>query len=108
MIMEIGAEENLTEFFSTYFHEDWDVYGTSWKDVLGHYVSEHSNNDILETANALNHLAMLLPYDADDACELIDNFGNYYYYPNDGLTARQWIRDMAGYLVNESKRIKDL
>lgn len=100
--------ERLDDFFGTYFHEDWDIYGTGWNEVVSHYVSENSTADILEIANGLKHLARSLPCDDHDAYELISSFGNYYHYPNDGLSAQQWVQDLAAYLANEAKRTEDL
>ena len=90
-------DERLHQFFSGYFHEDWDYEGAkSWKDVVARYVEKNPKEHVLALQNDLR--SWLAETTAYPAAVLPGAFGCVYDPQSDGLREREWVASMADLL----------
>ena len=91
-------------FISGYFHQDWDIYGSTDKDVIAYFV----NKEPLDQVNTLiSELESLLELDMDNetADMILKESGCEYYFQADGLNAMDWFSRIEGLLKTERTRL---
>jgi hypothetical protein len=83
----------LKLFFGGYFNQDWDAGGAeSWKDVAIQYVKENPRERVLTLVDDLRSWSQ--QSDAGSA-DLPAEFGCDYDPRSDGMSDRQWVRQLA-------------
>jgi hypothetical protein len=88
----------LVHLFGGYFHQDWlDEAGSPQEAVRTFTYSESPHLVSL----ALADVRALLASAADEAAlqGMLDAWGCEYYLPSEGLTARQWLRQVEEWLT---------
>jgi len=92
---------NLDEFFGTYFHQDWREDSKTARGIIERYLAEWPTQDIRATAEELHRLLTepLTEAELTDQMRLLGNF----YNPNaDGLSHRDWLRQVYELLSTNS------
>lgn len=94
----------LKQFIGGYFHEDMDIHGPRWEDVLQAAMDDRTPAELREMAAALRQYAD----DHEDGPEL-DRLLHYelaacLYMPALGLTSRQWLYRAAELVQEEADR----
>jgi hypothetical protein len=91
--------ERLRQFFSGYFHEDWDTEANSWVGVVGTYAAESSPSHVAQLAEDVAWLASC----NETAQHLLsEDLGCYYDPEADGLTVGDWLELVADELRRSS------
>jgi hypothetical protein len=87
----------LELLLSVYFCEDWDLFGETATAVLRSFREDEPE---LVVQRAYEQVVELLARDLEEA-ELeaeLERLGLRYHPPGDGLTHRQWLEQVAGFL----------
>ena len=89
----------LRNFFSAYFHQDCFVNGETSEQIVSDVVASGGPPEELRLLRSA-----IMDYLADSGeghleKELLKDLGAYYLPSADGLTAEQWLRDVASQLV---------
>jgi hypothetical protein len=84
---------NLTEFFGTYFHQDWRDDSTVALEIVERYLAEWPLEEIRQAAQELRRLLAESLTEADLADEM-RGFGNFYNPQADGLSYGDWLRQV--------------
>ena len=90
--------ELLTNFFSGYFHEDWDCDASSPAEVAASYIRTASPQDVRLLHEAIIHYVECIREDADLEKKLFSELGCYYLPSGDRLSARNWLLSIADLL----------
>ena len=82
--------QKLKQFFGAYFHQDWDLDGDTWTEVLESYLDE---NTVEEASRLIGEMKLLVQLQkqgniAGDA--FLKDAGCSYDYTNDGISALEW------------------
>lgn len=84
----------LWQFFGGYFHQDWDLAGPGWRDVVAGYIDEAGPEIVRQTADEL--AVLLRDVSDEDALRgvVLDGFGCFYLPDPDGVTMRAWLEEV--------------
>lgn len=98
--MHDRRDDRLAQFFGGHFHQDWDVEGAaSWRDVITHYAASVPPPHL--TALKEDLVDWLREADNEHSDNLPPSFGCDYSPRCDGLTEREWVRQ----LIDEVDRL---
>ncbi len=87
----------LTQFFSSYFHQDWPLEADTPSDVVNNYRSSEPPANIEAASQELSKLLEMPIATADLEAFILDELGCYYDPTSDNQTVREWLE-----LVQES------
>jgi len=90
--------ERLEQFFGGYFHQDWDIEGAqSWRDVVKQYSVDAPRAQMLAIRTDLQDW---LDESVNDENEnLPPSFACDYDARSEGLTEREWVRQIVAELA---------
>lgn len=94
--MALQQFEHLRHLFGAYFHQDWDLEGKDWPDLIHNY---RRDTPAVEAAAAAEEIERLLAENGPEAT-LVDRlleFGCYYAPRQDlgGPSVREWLVQVA-------------
>ena len=105
-MMSEAIYPRLWQLFAAYFHQDWDLEGNDWPDLVRNFADDHSESDLIATAAELDQL--LADFGDDTALnhELFEELGCSYMPRPDlgGPTVRSWLGEIAAILRTEAGR----
>jgi len=94
-----GDFEDLKNFFSSYFHEDWPEEAQDPAQIISLYLAEGWNaEDLLNLAGEIRRFADSHPDDKELEHALFSELGSYYSPSADKISARTWLLDVASTL----------
>ena len=93
---------NLTQFFSSYFHQDWTLEANSPGEVVKNYRNSESSESIEAALVELNKLLEMPIAPADLETLILDELGCYYDPSSENQTVRQWLEWVQKSLNNPS------
>jgi hypothetical protein len=85
--------ERLKQFFGGYFHQDWDINGPTWRDVIKQCFTDVKREEAIEIRDDL--AAWLAESAGDSSPNLPPSFGCDYEAGLEGLNDRQWVQEMV-------------
>lgn len=92
---------HLFQFFGSYFHQDFDLEGDDWEDLVKSFLQHESRDRALAVSNELRQLLAMKLEDERLSEMLLRDLGSYYDPGPDGLSSTNWLRAMIRY-INES------
>ncbi len=93
---------NLTQFFSSYFHQDWTLEANSPSEVVKDYCNSESPESIEAALVELNKLLEMPIAPADLDTFIQDELGCYYDPSSENQTVREWLESVQKSLTNPS------
>jgi CdiI immunity protein len=86
----------LSQMFGAYFHQDWDLEGNDWPDLVENYIADEVY-DPMKTAEEIDRLLSDVTHDSDLERTLFAGLGSYYIPRRDldGPTIREWLGQIA-------------
>jgi hypothetical protein len=94
--------EELRQFFGGYFHQDWDLAGSTPSDVMAAFLQNASSESLRNLADALRRLLEDFSTEAALQTYLVDELWCEY-VPADGGTTR-WIKSLSTEIDAELQR----
>jgi hypothetical protein len=97
--------DELKDFFSGYFHEDWVLEAEVPDQIISSYLAcGRSSKDLRELAGQMLRFADA--YSDDVALEqaLFSELGCYYLPSVDKISAREWLQHVASILLEAAER----
>ena len=88
------TNDQLVQFFSGYFHEDWDLDADTPEAVVAMYV-DAAPASTQPLAKAIRRLLATPSTDKELSDHLFTDLGCYYDPEADGLTTRAWLLSVA-------------
>jgi phenylalanyl-tRNA synthetase beta subunit len=88
---------HLTQFFSSYFHQDWTLEANSPSEVVENYRNSESPESIEGALAELNKLLEMPIAEPDLETFILEELGCYYSPEADNQTVKEWL-----HLVQES------
>jgi hypothetical protein len=91
-----SSHERLSQFFSGYFHEDWELEADDPSGIIDLYLSQQAARE--QQIGVAADLDTLLSSDLSDEAVskmLFQDLGCYYDPAADGLSARTWLQDVS-------------
>ena len=88
---------HLTQFFSSYFHQDWTLEANSPSEVVENYRNSESPESIEGALAELNKLLEMPIAEPDLETFILEELGCYYNPEADNQTVKEWL-----HLVQES------
>ena len=96
--MNIDDHDDLTNFFSSYFHEDWMCEAETTTQMVQIYLSTALPAEVAQLREAIMAYAENEPDDEILEKKLFSELGCYYLPNTDGLTAKDWLMSVVGLL----------
>lgn len=99
----MNTQENelqlLVNFFRCYFHQDWMCDAASPAEVVTSYLQTAMPHEVAALRDAILHYAECMGGDTKlDEASLFSELGCNYLPSADGLTAREWLLNIAALL----------
>jgi len=98
----INQFPNLTQFFSSYFHQDWPLEAETPSDVVKNYLSSEPPESIEATSQELSKLLEMPIAEPDLETFILDELGCYYDPKSENQTVREWLESVQKSLTNLS------
>jgi phenylalanyl-tRNA synthetase beta subunit len=92
----------LTQFFSSYFHQDWLLEDSNASEVVENYRNSESPESIEAALVELNKLLEMPIALADLETFILDKLGCYYDASSENQTVREWLEWVQKSLNNPS------
>ena len=96
----INQFPNLTQFFSSYFHQDWPLEAETASDVVNNYRSSEPPESIEATSEELSKLLEMPIAPADLETFILDELGCYYDPQSENQTVKEWLESVQKTLQN--------
>ncbi|MEG4031088.1 MULTISPECIES: contact-dependent growth inhibition system immunity protein [unclassified Microcoleus] len=96
----INQFPHLTQFFSSYFHQDWPLEADTPSDVVNHYRSSEPPASVEAASQELSKLLEMPIAPADLEALILDELGCYYDPQSENQTVREWLESVQKYLHN--------
>jgi hypothetical protein len=94
-----GGFEDATNFFSSYFHQDWPEEARNPAQIISLFLSEGWTTGYLhQLAEEIRQFTAMHTDDGELERALFSELGSYYVPSADGITARAWLEDVASAL----------
>ncbi|MEG4021726.1 contact-dependent growth inhibition system immunity protein [Microcoleus sp. S13C4] len=93
---------HLTQFFSSYFHQDWPLEADTPSDVVNNYRSSESPASVEAASQELSKLLEMPIASADLETFILDKLGCYYDPKYENQTIREWLESVQKSLNNPS------
>jgi CdiI immunity protein len=91
--------ELLKDFFRTYFHEDWNLDSDNTDAVIGSYNKNSTFANRKELSEAIVNFVQNFTDDAPLESVLLTKLRCYYRPSLDGVSAREWLYEVASKLL---------
>ena len=96
----INQFPHLTQFFSSYFHQDWPLEAETASDVVNNYLSSEPPESIESASQELRNLLEMPIAPADLETFILDELGCYYDPQSANQTIREWLESVQQSLTN--------
>jgi hypothetical protein len=95
--MSRTAYPRLWHLFRAFFHQDWDMEGEDWPDLVRNFSTGQPSAELQATADEIERLVADCPSDAELEHQLFRELGCAYYPRPDlgGPTVREWLGQVA-------------
>jgi phenylalanyl-tRNA synthetase beta subunit len=91
---------HLTQFFSSYFHQDWPLEANSPNEVVENYRNSESPESIEGALAELNKLLEMPIAQPDLETFILEELGCYYNPEASNQTVKQWLHSVQQSLKN--------
>ena len=91
---------HLTQFFSSYFHQDWPLEAETPSDVVKNYLSSETPESIEAASQELRRLLEMPISEPDLETFILDELGCYYDPKSENQTVREWLESVQQSLTN--------
>ncbi|MBD1828742.1 contact-dependent growth inhibition system immunity protein [Microcoleus vaginatus GB1-A2] len=98
----INQFPHLTQFFSSYFHQDWPLEADTPSDVVNSYRSSEPPASVEAASQELSKLLEMPIAPADLEAFILDELGCYYDPQAENQTVREWLESVQKSLTNPS------
>ncbi|MEG4456632.1 contact-dependent growth inhibition system immunity protein [Microcoleus sp. N9_A1] len=98
----INQFPHLTQFFSSYFHQDWPLEADISSDVVNNYRSSEPPANVEAASQELSKLLEMPIAPADLETFILDELGCYYDPQSENQTVREWLELVQKSLNNPS------
>ena len=98
----INQFPHLTQFFSSYFHQDWPLEAETASDVVNNYRSSEPPESIESASQELSKLLEMPIAPADLETFILDELGCYYDPTSENQPVREWLESVQKSLNNLS------
>ena len=98
----INQFPHLTQFFSSYFHQDWSLEADIPSDVVNNYRSSEPPATVEAASQELSKLLEMPIAPADLEAFILDELGCYYDPKSENQTVREWLESVQKSLTNPS------
>ena len=98
----INQFPHLTQFFSSYFHQDWPLEADTPSDVVEDYRNSESPASVEAASQELDKLLKMPIAPADLETFILDELGCYYDPKSENQTVREWLEAVQKSLKNPS------
>ncbi len=98
----INQFPHLTQFFSSYFHQDWPLEAETASEVVNNYLNSEPSESIEATSEELSKLLEMPISEPDLETFMLDELGCYYDPNSENKTAREWLESVQRSLNNLS------
>ncbi len=92
----------LTQFFSSYFHQDWPLEASSASEVVENYLHSESPETIEAVLAELNQLLKMSIAQPDLETLILEELGCYYAPSSENQTVTEWLESVQQSLSNAS------
>jgi len=96
--------EMLSNFFSSYFHQDWFCDDDSTESVVREFSRTVTPSQKRELGEAIRAYSTHFDNDEELEKDLFASLGCYYRPSGDGLSAKAWLNGVADQLLMESEQ----
>ncbi|SFP22473.1 hypothetical protein SAMN04488056_1353 [Cohaesibacter marisflavi] len=87
-------ENQIKQFFGAYFHQDWDIDGDNWEQVIATYLETNDVNEIRNLTVQIDNLIQDIRSNKVDENTFPSNYDCEYNFVADGLSALEWLSRM--------------
>jgi hypothetical protein len=91
---------HLTQFFSSYFHQDWPLEADTPNDVANNYRSSEPPASVEAVSSEISKLLEMPIAEPDLETFVFEELGCYYDPSTDNLTIREWLESVKQSLHN--------
>jgi hypothetical protein len=92
-------KNTLQHFFGSYFHQDCFLDDPNWQAIIRRFLAENSGPELGTISEGIREL-LLANLTEVELEKVLDEFGNYYFPPGDGMTYREWLSQVLDKLAN--------
>ncbi|MEG3917821.1 contact-dependent growth inhibition system immunity protein [Microcoleus sp. POL10_C6] len=96
----INPFPHLTQFFSSYFHQDWPLEADTPSDVVNNYRSSEPPASVEAASQELSKLLEMPIAPPDLEALILDELGCYYDPQSENQTVREWLESVQKSLNN--------
>ncbi|MEG4045644.1 contact-dependent growth inhibition system immunity protein [Microcoleus sp. Pol17_C1] len=90
----INQFPHLTQFFSSYFHQDWPLEADTPSEVVNNYRSSEPPASVEAASQELSKLLEMPIAPADLQAFILDELGCYYDPQSENQTVREWLESV--------------
>ncbi|MEO6862970.1 MAG: contact-dependent growth inhibition system immunity protein [Microcoleus sp.] len=98
----INQFPHLTQFFSSYFHQDWPLEADTPSDVVNNYRTSEPPESIESASQEIGKLLKMPILEPDLEAFIFDELGCYYDPQSENQTVREWLESVQQSLINPS------
>ncbi|MCC3452988.1 contact-dependent growth inhibition system immunity protein [Microcoleus sp. PH2017_08_TRC_O_A] len=91
---------NLTQFFSSYFHQEWALEADTPSQVVNNYRNSEPPESIEAALQELGQLLEMPISEPDLETFVLDELGCYYDPQSKNQTVREWLESVQQSLIN--------
>lgn len=93
---------HLTQFFSSYFHQDWPLEADAPSQVVNNYLNSEPPESIEAASQELGQLLEMPISELDLETFILDELGCYYDPQSENQTVREWLESVQQSLTDRS------
>jgi hypothetical protein len=90
----------VTQFFSSYFHQDWPLEANTSSEVVENYRNSESHESIEGVLSELTKLLEMPIAESDLETFILEELGCYYSPEADNQTVKEWLHSVQESLKN--------
>jgi CdiI immunity protein len=96
----INQFPHLTQFFSSYFHQDWPLEAETPSQVVNNYLNSEPTESIEAASQELGQLLEMPISELDLETFILDELGCYYDPQSENQTVREWLESVRQSLTD--------
>ncbi|WP_293359240.1 MULTISPECIES: contact-dependent growth inhibition system immunity protein [unclassified Microcoleus] len=93
---------NLTQFFSSYFHQEWALEAETPSQAVNNYLNSEPSESIEAASQELGQLLEMPISEPDLETFILDELGCYYDAQSENQTVREWLESVQKSLTDRS------